>query len=78
MAKQEASYLCDVCGDRYASGSDVRGSVSIYSSHGSFICGDVCDDCADRVLKALKERFEYIVFTEHSHDTKAMESQKST
>lgn len=77
MAKQEATYLCDVCGSSYATGADVRGSVSVYSSHGSFICGDVCDECADRVLKTLVRAFPGIAFSEHSHDTKAMESKKS-
>jgi hypothetical protein len=49
MAKHEAEYSCDGCGKFVESGSDVRGSVSVYSSHGSFLLCDVCDDCASRI-----------------------------
>src|SRR5688572_13348934 len=49
MAKHEVEYSCDGCGKYFPSGADVRGSVSVYSSDHSFLLGDVCDSCSNRI-----------------------------
>ncbi len=46
-----------MCGRAFNSGTDVRGSVAVYSSHGSVIYGDVCDGCAKAVAALLAERY---------------------
>jgi hypothetical protein len=57
MAKIESTYLCDICGRSFPSGSNVRGSVAVYDPLGSFLLSDVCDQCTGKVTQALIERF---------------------
>jgi hypothetical protein len=51
--KHEGFHSCDICGRSFAAGAAVRGAVSVYSSRGSIIYSDVCDECADAVAELL-------------------------